>query len=97
MNLIDNNPITADGAYDLPVAPGMPHLLTLKGDFGSGTLALTIQSPVDNATFESVDNGSWTASAEDTLIPAGSLCRFTLSGSTAASIRVTLIPIKYEP
>lgn len=93
MDLIGNNPITADGIYDMPVTPGKPHLFTLKGTFGGGTVTMTINSNVTYGTFDAVTGGAWTAEAEDTLIPSGSIVRLTVTGATTPSIRVNLIPI----
>lgn len=95
MNLIDSNPITEDGVYDLPVIPGKPYLLSLKNAFGGGTVVLSVRSNVDTEEFDDVDGGSWTTETEDTFIPTGSIARFTLTGSTTPSIRVSLIPIQY--
>lgn len=97
-DLIDTNPIVADGTYDLQVIPGKPYLLTIKGDFGGGTVALSVRSNIDTDVFDDVIGGSgWETDTEDTFIPSGSVARFTATDSTDPSIRISLIPIRYTP
>jgi hypothetical protein len=93
MNLTGPNPIVANGVYYSEVIPGQPYIFTLKDTFGGATVVMAIRSLVDNLSYDNVDGGSWTAPAEDTLIPDGKLVRFTVTGGTGISIRVNLTPI----
>lgn len=93
MNLNGNNPLTADGNYDVSVIPGQPYLFTLKGPFGTAQVDMEISSNVVADIFETVDGGSWTAPTEDTVIPSGKTLRLIVTGSGLTSIRATLVPI----
>lgn len=94
-DLYRNNPIVANGVYDINVDSGNFYLFTLKGSFGGATVVMTIQSDVDNSVFDSVDGGSWTAGAEKVLIPSGSVIRLTVTGGTSISIRASFNLIHY--
>lgn len=96
-DLYRNNPITANGVYDVSVDSGNFYLFTLKGNFGGATVVMTIQSNVNNNVFDSVDGGSWTAETEETLIPSGSVVRLTVTGGSSISIRSSFILIRHAP
>lgn len=95
MDLTGNNPITADGDYDLPVMPeGKEVLMTAKGDYDGGTLTLKHWDH-PSETWKDVIDGAFTADTETRFIPVESgKCRLTLAGATAPSISITLTQIK---
>ena len=68
MNLIDYNPITANGTYLHKVVPGAKYLVNIKGNFGTaGTITLSYTDPVTGDTVAFLSN-SFTANSEFFLV-----------------------------
>jgi len=84
--------ITADGDYELETRAGHEHLLTLRGDFGGGTVTLT---GYNNATgaYTSISGASWTAEADARIFAASHLIKLTLAGSADPELAVNFLPI----
>ena len=90
--LNDNNPITADGDYDVSVYPGRRYLFTARDDFGGGTLTLKTKNPIDGL-FYAATGGAFTDDAEFDFTADGNLVRLTLAGATDPNIPVSITPI----
>ncbi len=84
--------ITADGSYEIETRSGHEHLLTLRDDFGGGTVVMTGKNNADGS-YTSISGGSWTAESEIRFYPASDSIRLTVTGSTGANILVNLLPI----
>jgi hypothetical protein len=67
------------------------YLLTLRGDFGDGTLVMQTQNPT-NGTYYEAGSASWTGEAEADIRPDGKVVRFVLTGATDPEIAVALLP-----
>jgi hypothetical protein len=91
-NFIPPNTITADGSYEINTRFSRKHLLTLKDDFGGGTVTMTAYNDA-SGDYEAVDGGSWTAAAEITFDAPSDTIRLTLAGATDPNILVTLTPL----
>lgn len=85
--------ITQNGDYELLTKAGHQHLLTLRNNFGGGTVTLT---GFNNATgnFTSIAGASWTAEADARVYATSNQVRITLTGSTSPSIAVNFLPLK---
>jgi hypothetical protein len=90
-NFIPPSTITADGSYEINTRFSREHLMTLKGSFGGGTLAMTAYNDATSA-YVAVDNGSWTAADEITFTAPSDKIKLTLAGSTDPAIAVSLTP-----
>jgi len=85
--------LTVDGAYEFGTLMGHKHLLTLKGTFDGATVTMTAYNNA-TGTFTSVDNGSWTAEAEETFNAPADRIKLTVTNDGAStSIAVNLLPI----
>jgi hypothetical protein len=94
MNLNTNNPITANGDYDIIVKPGKALLFTLKHTFGGATVTMHVKSDIVADAFDGVAGGSWTGHTEQTLIPSGSIVRLTVTNASGTTkIRANFVPI----
>ena len=90
-NLIPPSIITTDGNYELNTRPAREHLLTLKGTWDGATVTMTTYNDALGA-YTAVDNGSWTANAEERFVAPSGTIRLALSNDGATtSIGVTLI------
>lgn len=96
MNLNTSNPVTEDGDYDLTnLHPGSEYLLTMKGDWGDGTLTLSFPNGPDGA-FVPVDGGTWDGNGETEarFIAPSKTMRLTLDETTTTpNLKITVIPI----
>ena len=84
--------ITANGSYEIKTRSGHEHLLTLKDDFGGGTVTMTSKNNADGS-YTAVSGGSWTGDAEIRFHAPSDEIRLTLASSTSPNILVNLLPI----
>jgi hypothetical protein len=91
-DLSATRPITSNGFYVVTVFPGAAYLFTLKGTFGGATVTLQSRSNVNTAEYETINEGSWTATTEVNVRPPSDMLRLTVTGATGAtSISANLV------
>ena len=90
MDLIGNNPITADGTYTLKIAPGQRHAFGATAGTWSGSLAVNwVDGDGNSSAFPDsplVANGGFEFTS-----PSG-VIEFVMTG-TSASTKIQVVPI----
>lgn len=87
-----DNTLRSNDTFDLKnLTPGRAYSLRLSGTFGGATVALSVYNK-SVAGYDPVTGGSWTAYTEQEFRPVSSQARFTVTGGTAQSITVDLVP-----
>ena len=86
-SLSDNNPITADGDYDVNLRPGRDWAITVGGTWGSGTATVKYHDGTNYIAYE--DFALTADGGKKVLVPSPGLVRVTVSGSTSPSLTVT--------
>jgi hypothetical protein len=96
--LSNNNPITANGTYDVPnMVPGKRYLLTIKGFISTAEMVL-LANCGPNRSFEPIENSELSQNrtelrfvAPSTTLRLSVIGEYSPDGSP--SIQVTIIPI----
>jgi len=86
-DLNDNNPITADGDYDLNVRPGRHYGITVAGTWGSGTATVKYHDGTNYVAYE--DFALTADGGKKVFVPSPGLIRISLASSTSPSLTVT--------
>lgn len=88
-----NNPLTADGDYDIDnLQVGTEYLLLMKGDFDGASLVLQAWSPAA-AAYVDVDDAYWDGAGdtEARFVAPDPVCRLVLEGAGGStSIAISL-------
>lgn len=90
MELIGNNPITADGTYTIPVEPGQAYVFSASSAAWAGTLAVKWPDAGGNLTaFEesplSANGGFWFIAPNSPI---------SIIASDAMTCYISLVPVK---
>lgn len=94
MNLLGNNPITADEDYVIEnIVPGRKYLMCLKGSFGGGTVTMKYLDPVQPHLEVAIDNGilDGTITELDFVLPTNQLI-LIVADCVAPSISISITP-----
>ena len=83
-----NNPITANGTYDIPVVPGYDYIIGAFGlDWGGGSLGIASRDDESGAK-ASFPDSPLTATGTFSASPATNKIRFTMTGATTPSVHI---------
>ena len=83
--------ITADGTVDLPTAIGIRYGVSVRGDFGGGTLQVQHLNSGEGITYEL---GEFLAAGGCWILTMDTMTRVVLSGATAPNLTVRLVTLK---
>ena len=91
-DLTDNNPITANGDYDLNLRPGRWWALSASSNFSGGTITVKYENASAGfTTYTDSDDNNITFAAdggEFCFVPSPGKVRFSLAASTSPSINI---------
>lgn len=90
MDLVGNNPITADGTYTHPITPGQRYAFGASSASWNGSLAIGFQD--EDGTVTAFESSPLTANGGFEFVSPAGILSITASG-TIGETRIQVVPI----